>query len=202
MRGRLFIISSPSGGGKGTLIREILKSVPSVVLSVSFTTRPKRPSEEHGRDYFFVSKEEFLRLIDEGIFLEYAKVHGHFYGTSRLQVEEHLNAGRDVILEIDIQGANTVRQLVPEAIGIFIMPPSFEVLRKRLIARGTESEESLKIRMTNAVKEIKEYEKFDYVVINDDLQEAVCALKSIFIAERQRREYQEDKIRRIIETFS
>lgn len=202
MRGRLFIISSPSGGGKGTLIREILKSVPSVVLSVSFTTRPKRPGEEHGRDYFFVSKEEFLRLIDEGIFLEYAEVHGHFYGTSRLQVEEHLNAGRDVILEIDIQGANAVRQLVPEAIGIFIMPPSFEVLRERLIARGTESEESLKIRMTNAVKEIKEYEKFDYVVINDDLQEAVCALKSIFIAERQRREYQEDKIRRIIETFS
>ncbi|RMG07762.1 MAG: guanylate kinase, partial [Acidobacteria bacterium] len=151
MKGKLFIISSPSGGGKGTLIREILKIVPKVTLSVSFTTRPKRAGEEHGKDYFFISEPEFLNLIKKNAFLEYAKVHGHFYGTSREYVEEKLNAGQDVILEIDIQGARSIKKLPLETISIFIMPPSFQVLRERLIARGTESEESLKIRLENAI---------------------------------------------------
>ncbi len=201
MKGKLFIISSPSGGGKGTLIREILKIVPKVTLSVSFTTRPKRAGEEHGKDYFFISEPEFLNLIKKNAFLEYAKVHGHFYGTSREYVEEKLNAGQDVILEIDIQGARSIKKLPLETISIFIMPPSFQVLRERLIARGTESEGSLKIRLENAINEVEAYKEFDYVVINDNLHEAIENLKAIFVAERLRTQNQLDQINQILHSF-
>jgi len=201
MKGKLFIISSPSGGGKGTLIREILKIVPKVTLSVSFTTRPKRAGEEHGKDYFFISEPEFLNLIKKNAFLEYAKVHGHFYGTSREYVEEKLNAGQDVILEIDIQGARSIKKLPLETISIFIMPPSSQVLRERLIARGTESEESLKIRLENAINEVEAYKEFDYVVINNDLHEAIENLKAIFVAERLRTQNQLDRIDQILHSF-
>jgi guanylate kinase len=201
MKGKLFIISSPSGGGKGTLIREILKIVSKVTLSVSFTTRPKRPGEEHGKDYFFVSESEFLNLIKKNAFLEYAKVHGHFYGTSREYVEEKLNAGQDVILEIDIQGARSIKKLPLETISIFIMPPSFQILRERLIARGTESEQSLKIRLENAINEVEAYKEFDYVVINDNLHEAIENLKAIFVAERLRTQNQLDRIDQILHSF-
>jgi guanylate kinase len=201
MKGKLFIISSPSGGGKGTLIREILKVVPKVTLSVSFTTRPKRPGEEHAKDYFFVSEPEFLDLIKKNAFLEYAQVHGHLYGTSREYVEEKLKEGQDVILEIDIQGARSVKKLPLETISIFIMPPSFQVLRERLIARGTESEESLKIRLENAINEVEAYKEFDYVVINDNLHEAIENLKAIFVAERLRTQNQLDQIDQILHSF-
>jgi len=202
MKGKLFIISSPSGGGKGTLIREILKVVPKVTLSVSFTTRPKRPGEEHAKDYFFVSEPEFLDLIKKNAFLEYAQVHGHLYGTSREYVEEKLKEGQDVILEIDIQGARSVKKLPLETISIFIMPPSFQVLRERLIARGTESEESLKIRLENAINEVEAYKEFDYVVINDNLHEAIENLKAIFVAERLRTQNQLDQIDQILHSFN
>jgi guanylate kinase len=201
MKGKLFIISSPSGGGKGTLIREILKVVPKVTLSVSFTTRPKRPGEEHAKDYFFVSEPEFLDLIKKNAFLEYAQVHCHLYGTSREHVEEKLKEGQDVILEIDIQGARSVKKLPLETISIFIMPPSFQVLRERLIARGTESEESLKIRLENAINEVEAYKEFDYVVINDNLHEAIENLKAIFVAERLRTQNQLDQIDQILHSF-
>lgn len=201
MPGKLFIISSPSGGGKGTLIRRVLKIVPNLVYSVSFTTRPKRQMEEHGKDYFFVSKEEFFQLAKAGEFLEYAEVHGHFYGTSRSQVESKINQGYDVILEIDIQGAASVKKSKPDAISIFIMPPSFETLRERLIMRGTETEESLQIRLRNAKEEIKAYDKFDYVVINDEVNKATENLSAIFIAERQKTYYQMPKIQAILSSF-
>ncbi|MCS6873062.1 MAG: guanylate kinase [Pyrinomonadaceae bacterium] len=201
MPGKLFIISSPSGGGKGTLIREILRTVPKVTCSVSFTTRPKRQNEENGKDYFFVNHEEFLNLIEKGEFLEYAEVHGHLYGTSRTQVEDKIQKGYDVILEIDIQGADSIKKIKPEAVSIFIMPPSFETLRNRLMTRATETEESLKTRLANAKKEVKAYERFDYIVINDELNEAVENLRAIFIAERQKRTYQAQKIQKILASF-
>ncbi|GIU82000.1 MAG: guanylate kinase [Acidobacteria bacterium] len=201
MKGSLFIISAPSGGGKGTLIREVLKRLDNVVLSVSFTTRPMRQGEEHGKDYFFVSHEEFKRLIEEGEFLEYAEVHGNFYGTSRKIVEDKLNQGYDVILEIDVQGAAAVKKLAPQSISIFILPPSYEVLRKRLLKRGTETAESLKTRLENARREVKCYKDFDYVVINDKLSDATKALLAIFLAERQKLSRQASKVEPIIESF-
>jgi len=201
MRGSLFIISSPSGGGKGTLIREVLKKLDNVVLSVSFTTRPMRKGEKHGKEYFFVSREEFEKLISEGEFLEYAEVHGNFYGTSRKLVESHLSQGYDVILEIDVQGASAVKKLAPEAISIFIMPPSFEVLRQRLLKRGTETKKSLKIRLENAKKEIECYKNFDYVIVNDKLSDATKSLIAIFLAERQKLSRQMRKIEPIIKSF-
>jgi guanylate kinase len=201
MRGSLFIISAPSGGGKGTLIREVLKKLDNVALSVSFTTRPMRKGEKHGKEYFFVSREEFEKLISEGEFLEYAEVHGNFYGTSRKLVESQLSRGYDVILEIDIQGASAVKKLTPEAVSIFIMPPSFEVLRRRLLKRGTETEKSLKIRLENAKKEIKCYKNFDYVIVNDKLSDATKSLLAIFLAERQKLSRQMRKIEPIIKSF-
>lgn len=201
MKGRLFIITSPSGGGKGTLIREVLRTTANVGYSVSFTTRAARAGEEHGVHYYFVSPEEFEKLIAENAFLEYAKVHGNYYGTSRAQVESEINLGRDIILEIDVQGAEIVKNLMPEAVGIFILPPSFDVLRQRLTARQTEAEADLQLRLANSKLEVEKYKEFDYVVINDELLKASQNLQAVFLAERQRLERQTTTIETIIETF-
>jgi guanylate kinase len=201
MKGNLFIITSPSGGGKGTLIREVLRRTANVGYSVSFTTRRERVGEEHGRDYFFVSHAEFEKLIAEDAFLEYAVVHGNYYGTSRAQVESETNLGRDIILEIDVQGAETVKRLMPEAIGIFILPPSFEVLKQRLTSRQTETEDDLRLRLENSKREVERYAEFDFVVINDEVIKASQNLQAIFLAERQRRARQTENIETIIETF-
>lgn len=201
MKGILFIISSPSGGGKGTLIREVLQAVPNIGYSVSFTTRAIRDGEIHGKDYFFVSVEEFEKLIEQGEFLEYAKVHGNFYGTSLRQVEKEISAGRDIILEIDVQGAETIQRLMPEAVGIFILPPSFQILRERLVRRQTESDADLMIRLKNSKGEVQRYEEFEYVVINDEIEKATLNLQSIILAERQRRERQTASVEQILETF-
>jgi guanylate kinase len=143
MKGNLVIITSPSGGGKGTLIKEVLRTVPHIGYSVSYTTRKVRPGEENGQDYFFVSKENFEQLKNRGEFLEWASVHDNFYATAKSQVDNITNAGRDVILEIDVQGAKLVLEKVPDAVSIFIMPPSYEVLRARLTARATETRADL-----------------------------------------------------------
>ena len=143
MQGNLIIISSPSGGGKGTLIKAVLKTVPNIGYSVSFTTRQMRVGEAHGRDYFFVSRAEFEKLIEDGALLEFAEVHENFYGTSLNQVKTEIEAGRDIILEIDVQGAANVRGKIPEALSVFILPPSFEILAARLEARATEKKEDL-----------------------------------------------------------
>ncbi len=201
MKGNLIIISSPSGGGKGTLIKEILKNVPDIGYSVSYTTREKRGGETDGRDYFFVGVDEFKRLIDAGEFLEYAGVHGNFYGTSVNQVLAEINQGRDIILEIDVQGAKNVRAKIPEAVGIFILPPSFEVLRRRLVARKTERTEDLELRLHNSYSEVRHFGDFEYIIINDEVSNAARNLQSVILAERMKRIRQIDSIQVILDSF-
>jgi guanylate kinase len=201
MKGNLIIISSPSGGGKGTLIKEVLKNVPNIGYSISYTTRSKRQGEENGRDYFFVSIDEFRDLIAKGEFLEYAEVHGNFYGTSLEQIAAETNVGRDVILEIDVQGAQNVRAKVPEATSIFILPPSFEVLRRRLIARKTEKTEDLAVRLHNSYDEVRHFDEFEYIVINDEVSNAAKNLQSVILAERMKRVRQTESIRVILDSF-
>lgn len=201
MKGNLIIISSPSGGGKGTLIKEILKSVSNIGYSVSYTTRAMREGEENGRHYFFVSREKFEELIEAGEFLEYAKVHGNFYGTSIKQITSEINLGRDIILEIDVQGAESVRQKMPEAVSIFILPPSFDVLKERLTARATEKSEDLDLRLKNSFGEVSRYTEFEFIVINDSVERASQDLERIILAERLRRDRQTTSIRAILDSF-
>lgn len=201
MKGNLFILSSPSGGGKGTLIREILNRVPDVGYSISFTTRRARLGEVHGQHYYFVSAAEFEKLIAAGEFLEYANVHGNFYGTSRGEVEKELLAGRDVILEIDVQGAASIKRLMPEAVSVFILPPDYETLRERLIRRGTDSADVLAVRLKNAPGEIRRYAEFDYTVVNDEKETAFARLAAIFYAERARTNRVIAQAEAVLETF-
>ena len=200
-RGMLVIVSSPSGGGKGTLIRRVLKTVPNLGYSVSFTTRPPREGEINGRDYFFISEAKFREMIDNGEFLEWAYVHANLYGTGRTQVELELKQRRDIILEIDVQGAENVKRLAPAAVGVFILPPSFHTLRERLVARGSEREADLDLRLRNARGEVEQYREFDYVVINDDAERAAGQLASIVYAERARRERQEEAAQEVLSSF-
>jgi guanylate kinase len=201
-RGILVVVSSPSGGGKGTLIRRVLKSVPKLGYSVSFTTRTPREGEVNGQHYFFISPAEFDRLIDAGEFLEWAYVHGNRYGTSRVQVERELAEGRDIILEIDVQGAANVSHLGIDAVSVFILPPSFEVLRARLVARGSEQPADLALRLRNARGEVERYREFQYVVINDDAERAANQLAAIIYAERARRTRQEQAAQEVLATFT
>lgn len=197
----MFIISSPSGGGKGTLIREVLRTVPNIGYSVSFTTRLRRDGETHGKDYFFVTAEEFENLIGSGEFLEFANVHQNFYGTSRRQVAEEIEAGRDVILEIDVQGAASIRRIFPDAVSVFIVPPSFEVLRARLLSRQTETDAELAIRLRNAGAEVEKYVDFQYIVINDEVAVATRDLQAVIYAERLKTERQKYSVEQILKTF-
>jgi len=190
-RGMLIVVSSPSGGGKGTLIDRVLQTVPGVSYSVSFTTRPPRLGEQNGREYFFVSEPVFKEMIARREFLEWADVYGHLYGTSHKQVETERDAGRDIILEIDVQGAESIRGLIPDAVTIFILPPSFELLRNRLVARATDSEADLERRLHGAPGEVEQYRHFQYVILNDDINRASAQLSSVIYAERARRERQE-----------
>lgn len=201
MKGNLIIISSPSGGGKGTLIKEVLDSVPNLGYSVSYTTRDPRFGEEEGRHYHFVSREEFEEEVASGGFLEYAEVHGNMYGTSAAVVEKIISQGRDVILEIDVQGALAVMSKKPDAVSIFILPPSFEVLRARLIARGTEDHDDLDLRLRNSVGEVLQYSRFRYVIINDEIFSAARRLAAVVVAERQRTNRQTDPIYSILGSF-
>jgi guanylate kinase len=201
MSGNLIIISSPSGGGKGTLINKVLVSSPEITLSISYTTRQIRPGEEDGREYFFVSKEEFERLIKEGEFLEYAVVHGNYYGTSLAQVRKVMEEGKDIILEIDVQGAETIFSKLPEVVGIFILPPSYEVLESRLTKRGTEKKEEIAIRLRNSFEEIEKYPVFRYSVVNDDVQRASDVIIGIIKAERNRTDRQLGVITDILRSF-
>jgi guanylate kinase len=201
-QGILFVISSTSGGGKGTLIRRLLDAVPGISYSVSWTTRKPRPGEQNGVNYHFVTEEEFERMRERGGFLEWAVVHGHFYGTARSVVERELGEGRDIILEIDVQGAASVRAALGSVVSIFILPPSFEILRARLIARMTERPEELELRLRNARGEVEQYRHFDYIVLNDEVERAAAQLVSIVYAERARRDRQEWAARRVLATFT
>ena len=200
-RGILFVVSSPSGGGKGTLIKRVLSTVPNLGYSVSYTTRPPRDGEVNGREYFFVTTDQFEAMIATEAFLEWAHVHGKLYGTSRQQVSNEICQGRDIILEVDVQGAASVRRLLPDAITIFILPPSLETLRKRLEARGTDSREELELRLRNAPDELINYKAFDFVIINENVERATSQLRSVINAERVRPNHQEDTIQRIIKNF-
>ncbi len=186
--GKLFIISGPSGAGKGTICQRLIEeSDPArMALSVSMTTRAPREGEEHGVDYFFVSEEEFLATMDKDGFLEHAQVYGNRYGTPRELVREKLKSGVDVVLEIDIQGALSVKERYPEGIFIFILPPSMSELRKRLTGRGTETAEDIEKRLSQTSKEVSYIEKYDYVVVNGELEEAVSRVKSIVVAEHSK----------------
>lgn len=201
MIGNLIIISSPSGGGKGTLIKEVLKTVPSIGYSVSFTTRAMRGGETPGKDYFYVTRAEFEALIKEEALLEYAEVHGNFYGTSLNQVKTEIEAGRDIILEIDVQGAANVRTKIPEAVRVFILPPSFEVLAARLTARATENAADLTLRLRNSFSEISRCNEFEYVVINDEMARATVDLQTIIYADRLKRIRQAAAIKGILNSF-
>ena len=201
-RGTLFVVSSPSGGGKGTLIRHVLDVVENLSYSVSYTTRAPRQSEVDGREYFFVSREIFDEMVAAGEFLEWACVHGNFYGTSKEQILRETASGADIILEVDVQGAASVRQLLMDSVSIFILPPSYEVLRQRLITRGTDSPAELEVRLRNAPLELKQYSSFDYVIINDEIDRAAAQLASIIYAERARCMRQEPLVREVISKFT
>ena len=200
-RGTLFVVSSPSGGGKGTIIEHVLECVENLSYSVSYTTRAPRLKEVDGREYFFVSREVFEEMVAAGEFLEWACVHGNLYGTAKNQILAETGSGADIILELDVQGAASVRRLLMDSVSIFILPPSYEVLRERLIARGTDSAEELSIRLRNAPEELSQYSAFDYVIINDEVERAVKQLASIIYAERARCMRQEGLVREVIEKF-
>src|SRR5258705_3459272 len=168
-RGILFVVSSPSGGGKGTLIQRVLKQVPNLSYSVSFTTRAPRNGEVNGREYFFVTPEQFESMVAAGEFLEWAHVHSKLYGTARQQVVREISEGHDIILEVDVQGAASVRALMADSVSIFILPPSFEVLKQRWQAPGTDSPDQVECRLGNAHLELKDYSALQYVNLHADL---------------------------------
>jgi len=199
--GMLFVVSSPSGGGKGTLIQRMLSLVPNLGYSVSYTTRAPRDGEVHGREYFFVMRKEFEEMIAAEEFLEFACVHGNLYGTTLKQVLQETCAGRDIVLEVDVQGAASIRRLRLDSVSVFILPPSYEILRQRLIARGTDSPEELRLRLRNAPEELKEYSKFDYVIINDDAERAGAQLAAIILAEQARCKRQESVVDDVLNEF-
>jgi guanylate kinase len=202
MKGKLIIISSPSGGGKGTLIREVRTALPELGYSVSHTTRPQRAGEENGREYFFVTRAEFERRIADGEFLEYAEVHGNLYGTSKAESEKVFRSGRDLVVEVDVQGAiQIMERAAKDVVSIFILPPSFDVLKARLTSRGTESEPELTTRLKNAFNEVLQYSKFKYVVVNEDVFSATRQIVSIIVAERQCIDRQSEPIRVILDSF-
>ncbi|MDO4988094.1 MAG: guanylate kinase [Synergistes sp.] len=180
MRGNLFIVSGPAGVGKGTIVSCAMKRLGNMQFSVSCTTRkPRAGIDCEGKTYHFITEEEFLRDIETGNFLEYANVHGHLYGTRRDIVEKALKSGTDVILEIDVQGAGNVKSKMPDAVSVFIKPPSADVLRERLLKRGSENAEEQALRLKNAEEEIKHAAEYDYIVVNDDLEKAICEFINI-----------------------
>jgi len=183
--GRLFVISAPSGAGKTTLLKRVMAGIPGLVFSISHTTRKPRPGEQDGVDYHFVTHQEFQAMIDRQLFLEYAEVHDNFYGTSLAAIGMQLQEGVDVILDIDVQGAAILRKKgQPEATHIFISPPNLTELERRLRGRGTESEEIIQVRLKNAATEMRAADAYEYLIINDTVDEAVQLLSSIILAER------------------
>jgi guanylate kinase len=189
--GTLFIISAPSGAGKTSLVKALLERLSDVVVSVSHTTRQPRSGEQDGVDYHFIGKAEFETMVAAGEFLEHARVFDNLYGTSRAAVAKQLEAGRDVILEIDWQGAHQVRNSAPQAVSVFILPPTRETLRQRLMARGQDSEQVVERRMRDAIGEMSHYGEYQYLVFNDDFKQALLELQALFVAQRLRLEVQE-----------
>ncbi len=198
----LFVISGPSGCGKSTLVQHILDNLPDIVFSVSHTTRARRRGEEEGQDYYFVDKPEFDRMIAEGRLVEWAVVYGHYYGTSKRELERIAGGNSDIILDIDIQGAKQIKEKHTKGIFIFVMPPSFRLLKERLEKRGTDAPDVIQNRLTNARKEIRAYPQFDFVVINDDLDTARQEVSAIVLSERCRLSKRQKRIIPILRSFT
>lgn len=198
-KGKLLVISGPSGTGKGTICNKLFSEMENIVFSISMTTRKPREGEVHGVNYFFVDKPAFEEMISENGFLEYAQVFENYYGTPKKMVMDKLNAGIDVILEIDVQGAMQVKEVYPEAVLIFILPPSLEELRNRIVGRGTETEDVINLRLGEAFNEINYVKQYDYAVVNDVLDDAVETVKAIIKTEKTR--VVEEEIVKVIEKY-
>lgn len=183
-KGKLYIISAPSGAGKTSLVKQLVADLDQLSVSVSHTTRKMRDGETDGKDYFFTSLEAFKKMIEQQAFLEHAQVFDNFYGTTQQSVEDSLNNGVDIILEIDWQGAQQVRKMLPESISIFILPPSIEVLQQRLENRGQDSQDIIARRMQDAVNEMSHCDEFDYLIVNDDFNQALAELTGVFVSQR------------------
>ena len=201
-RGQLFIVSAPSGTGKTTLVERLVQMVPNLRMSRSYTSRTARIGEQHGVDYNFVTREHFERMVHDGDFLEWADVFGNYYGTCANDTEAALAGGEDVVLVIDVQGARQVRKLRAGTIGVFVLPPSFEVLEQRLRGRSKDSEEAMRRRLATARQEIGAVDEYDYVVVNDALDACVDRLRAIVLAERARRPAMSGAIADITSSFA
>ena len=201
-QGNLFIISAASGAGKTSLVKKLSTPINDLTLSISHTTRDPRSREIDGKDYFFVTNKIFEAMIKEDKFLETAKCHGSFYGTSRNFVEEVRDAGKDIIFEIDWQGAKSIKAIFPEAISIFILPPSLKKLEERLTARGQDSENTIKARLSAAKSEMSHVNQFDYVTINDKFDDALEELQSIIMAEKLNTKYQTNNYQKLIDQLT
>jgi guanylate kinase len=199
--GSLFVLSAPSGAGKTSLVEALRASVSDFAVSVSHTTRIQRPGEQHGQAYYFVARPEFERMVAAGEFLEYACVFDNYYGTARRTVEELLRAGRDVLLEIDWQGARQIRTIMPECVSIFILPPSREALEHRLRGRGQDDAQTIGRRMREAISELSHYDEYDYLVVNDQFETALSDLRSIIRAQRLRAERQQHQLTALIQSL-
>jgi guanylate kinase len=197
----VFIISAPSGSGKSTLVHRLMKTVPSLTFSISYTTRPPRASEVNGTDYVFISRQEFEERLRRAEFLEYAEVFGNYYGTHRSSFEQAMERGHDLVLDIDVQGARQLKVAIPEAISIFVLPPSRQVLEQRLRARSQDSEDVIQRRLKGAAEEVRNYSQYDFVLVNREIEESSARLASIVQAERQRKARMEQEVRPSLESF-
>lgn len=199
--GTLYIISAPSGGGKTSLVNALLESVSNLEVSISYTTRPPRPGEKEGVDYHFINQKEFKQLIQKKSLLEHAIVFGHYYGTSLDWVTKKIEAGIDIILEIDWQGAQQIREKMPESIGIFIIPPSWEVLEKRLHLRAQDKKVVIKKRMADAKAELTHYDEYDYLIVNENFSNALADLNAILRVRRLRCSIQKKELAPLLKTL-
>jgi guanylate kinase len=196
--GTLFVVAAPSGAGKSSLVNAVLAREPGIALSISFTSRAPRPGERHAQHYHFVDKAEFERMIAAGDFFEHALVHGDYKGTARQSVQPQLAAGKDVLLEIDWQGARQVREKVPDSVSVFILPPSKDALQTRMRNRGQDSEETIARRLAAAREEMSHHDEFDYVIVNEHFDAAAAELRAIFVAHRLRQPIQARRHERLI----
>ncbi|KTC71709.1 guanylate kinase [Legionella birminghamensis] len=196
--GNLFIVAAPSGGGKTSLVKELVTSLPDIEISISHTTRLMRPGEKDAVDYFFISENEFQAMIEASAFIEYARVFNHYYGTSVAQIKERLASGIDVVLDIDWQGAQQIRRLFPESVSVFIIPPSLEILKQRLQNRKQDNEAVIGSRMQQAQEELSHYAEFDYLIVNDNFDLAAQELRAIVLANRLNIQRQSVKIAKLL----
>ena len=196
--GQLFIVAAPSGGGKTSLVNQLILSMSNIELSISHTTRPARPKEQSGKDYFFVDHQVFESMAAQHVFLEHAKVFDNYYGTSKQQIEDRLENGTDIILDIDWQGAQQIRMIIPEAVSIFLLPPSLQTLRERLQNRQQDNQEVIEKRMQQAHAELKHFAEFDYLIVNKEFDLALHQLQAIVMAERLKKNIQIQRERKLL----